>query len=314
MLQLAGHIFGPQGQPGVRPRRSRHAREGEGSGGVWPAGRVDAASRLTKHHCAVARGVAQCGERHGADQILCGTRRTHTGRVRNVVGESSLRREACRAQVDRYQGSRYKAFPTRAEAEAFVHGADPAGAAERAPPAQSTVTHAVPRKRKAEAEAMSVKAPRAFPEGLTVYTDGSSRGNGQRGATAGYGVYWDDPQHHHLNLSCRLKGVPQTNNRAELTAILRAIQLCPEPEKPLRIFTDSQYAMHAVTKWIPGWQRNGWKTSTGSDVLNKDLMVALHDAFALRAVRPSLEYVRAHVGTHGNEMADRYAPCILHPD
>lgn len=148
-------------------------------------------------------------------------------------------------------------------------------------------------------------------QGVTVYTDGSARGNGRTGAIAGYGVYWDDAKYHSLNLARRLAGPVQTNNRAELTAILRAVQVCPEPQKPLRIFTDSQYAINALTKWLPGWQRNGWRTAKGEDVLNKDLMVALHSAFTKRSVHPTLVYVRGHMGTHGNEMADQYVapPC-----
>lgn len=147
-------------------------------------------------------------------------------------------------------------------------------------------------------------------QGVTVYTDGSSRGNGRTGAVAGYGVYWDEAKYHSLNLARRLAGPVQTNNRAELTAILRAVQVCPEPRKPLRIFTDSQYAINALTKWLPGWQRNGWRTAKGEDVLNKDLMVALHTAFTKRPVRPTLVYVRGHMGTYGNEMADQYVALL----
>ncbi|WFC95519.1 ribonuclease H [Malassezia brasiliensis] len=218
--------------------------------------------------------------------------------------------EQCRAQVERYQGSRYKAFPTRAEAHAFVAGED----APHPAPVPDVAPKPAPPKRKAgndDEPIMPAKAVRILPDttpgGLTVYTDGSSRGNGRDGAVAGYGVYWSDARYHHLNLSCRLAGPVQTNNRAELTAILRAIETCPEPSKPLRIFTDSQYAMKAVTQWIPAWKRNGWRTSTGSDVQNKDLIVSLDYAFTSRTPRPSLVYVRAHAGTHGNEMADRYA-------
>ncbi|WFD39448.1 ribonuclease H [Malassezia japonica] len=207
--------------------------------------------------------------------------------------------DECKAQVERFQGSVYKSFPTRELAEAFRRGED-----VRAPAA---------RKRGADDGGERVaKAPKVVSiipsfQGVTVYTDGSARGNGRTGAIAGYGVYWDDAKYHSLNLARRLAGPVQTNNRAELTAILRAVQVCPEPLKPLRIFTDSQYAINALTKWLPGWQRNGWRTAKGEDVLNKDLMVALHSAFTKRSVRPTLVYVRGHMGTHGNEMADQLA-------
>lgn len=264
------------------------------------------------HRAVGEHSVARRGERHGpaSDQVLCGARRTQAWRVRYVVCLRVLPREQCKAQVERYQGSRYKSFPTRVEADAFVAGED----APRTTPASAPARTLAAPKRKAEDDAEPItpaKAvrilPDATPGGLTVYTDGSSRGNGRNGAVAGYGVYWSDERYHHLNLACRLAGPVQTNNRAELTAILRAIETCPEPSRPLRIFTDSQYAMNAVTKWIPSWKRNGWRTSTGGDVQNKDLIVALDDALTTRTPRPSLVYVRAHAGTHGNEMADRYA-------
>ena len=265
------------------------------------------------HRAGGEHPVVRRGERHGpaADEVLRGARRTQAGRVRNVVRRRISRREQCRAQVERHNGSRYKAFPTRAEADAFVAGEDAPRVASVPKPAPKPA----PPKRKAEDDdnelitpAKAVRIlPDATPGGLTVYTDGSSRGNGRDGAVAGYGVYWSDARYHHLNLACRLAGPLQTNNRAELTAILRAIETCPEPSKPLRIFTDSQYAMKAVTQWIPTWKRNGWRTSTGGDVQNKDLIVSLDHALTSRMPRPSLVYVRAHAGTHGNEMADRYA-------
>jgi ribonuclease HI len=102
---------------------------------------------------------------------------------------------------------------------------------------------------------------------LVVYTDGSSRGNGQRGATAGSGIWWADKGHaktmsvssqsaseklphfmvYHRNLAERLPGQLQTNNRAELLAIIRALETCPFPQLPLEIRTDSQYSIACMS-------------------------------------------------------------------
>ncbi|WFD44837.1 ribonuclease H [Malassezia psittaci] len=210
----------------------------------------------------------------------------------------------CKSQVHQYPGSQYKAFPTRAEAQAFVQGKQLVEEAQHNLKRKAVILEdpsAAQSKSLRTSTAISSSpggASQAIPneqhDSLTVYTDGSSRGNGRVGAVAGYGVYWANPKYHHLNLAKRLSGPIQTNNRAELTAILRAIETCPEPDTPLRIFTDSQYAMNAVTKWIPNWQKNHWKTSTGANVQNQDLMMALYDAFTQRVPRPTIVYVRAH--------------------
>ncbi|SJX62334.1 related to Ribonuclease H [Sporisorium reilianum f. sp. reilianum] len=140
-----------------------------------------------------------------------------------------------------------------------------------------------------------------------VYCDGSSIGNGKSNARAGWGVFFEDPDLHHLNESRRLPGAAQTNNRAELMAIIRAIQLCPDDGRQLLILSDSRYSMDAVTKWLPGWRARGFKTATGADVQNQDLIMMLDDAMEKRVPRPTLEYVKAHSGIDGNEIVDRMA-------
>ena len=83
---------------------------------------------------------------------------------------------------------------------------------------------------------------------IECYTDGAASQNGKLGAQAGWGVYWpegEDPSSdlRNLNESRRLSGPLQTNNRAELMAIIRAIELCPDPNAQLIIYTDSMYCI-----------------------------------------------------------------------
>lgn len=141
----------------------------------------------------------------------------------------------------------------------------------------------------------------------TVYCDGSSIGNGRTTARAGWGVFFEDPELHHLNESRRLPGDKQTNNRAELMALIRAVQLCPNDGRQLLIMTDSKYSMQTVTEWLPKWRQNGFKTLAGADVQNQDLIVELDKQLSGRHPRPKLEHVKAHVGIHGNEIVDRMA-------
>ncbi|MEU0398264.1 ribonuclease H [Streptomyces sp. NPDC006208] len=74
-----------------------------------------------------------------------------------------------------------------------------------------------------------------------------------------------------------------TNNVAELTA-LRELLESVDAGVPLEVRMDSQYAMKAVTTWLAGWRRRGFKTAAGSPVANRDLVVAIDGLLAGRDV------------------------------
>lgn len=97
-----------------------------------------------------------------------------------------------------------------------------------------------------------------------------------------------------------------TNNAAELTALERLLA-ATDPGVPLEIRMDSQYAMKAVTTWLPGWKRKGWKTAAGKPVANQELVVRIDELLADRSVE--FRYVPAHQvdGDRYNDFADRAA-------
>ncbi|MFE4591449.1 ribonuclease H family protein [Streptomyces laurentii] len=97
-----------------------------------------------------------------------------------------------------------------------------------------------------------------------------------------------------------------TNNVAELTALLRLLEYL-DPAVPAEVRMDSQYAMKAVTTWLPGWRRKGWKTSAGTPVANKELVVRIDELLADRSVE--FVYTPAHQvdGDPLNDAADRAA-------
>src|SRR5439155_26253360 len=80
-----------------------------------------------------------------------------------------------------------------------------------------------------------------------------------------------------------------------------------DPGVPLEVRMDSQYAMKAVTTWLPGWKRNGWKTSAGKAVANQELVVRIDELLDGRSV--DFRYVPAHQvdGDPLNDFADRAA-------
>jgi ribonuclease HI len=95
-----------------------------------------------------------------------------------------------------------------------------------------------------------------------------------------------------------------TNNRMELRSVLDALHGIPGGEA-VEVTSDSRYVIDALTKWIAGWRRKGWRTSTGSPVLNRDLI----EEIAARQVEVQVRYawVRGHVGHPVNEVCDALA-------
>jgi ribonuclease HI len=95
-----------------------------------------------------------------------------------------------------------------------------------------------------------------------------------------------------------------TNNRMELTAAIEALESLKR-RCGVTLHTDSQYLRGAVTGWLDGWKRNGWRTSDRKPVKNEDLWRRLDAA----AVRHDVEWlwVKGHAGDEHNERADRLA-------
>ncbi|HRP98319.1 MAG TPA: ribonuclease HI [Rhodocyclaceae bacterium] len=133
---------------------------------------------------------------------------------------------------------------------------------------------------------------------IDIYTDGACSGNpgpGGWGAILRFGAHekeiWG--------------GEPQTtNNRMELTAVIRALELLKRPVAA-RVHTDSQYVQKGISEWIHGWKARGWKTASKTPVKNVDLWQALDRATS----RHKLDWVwvRGHAGHPENERADELA-------
>jgi ribonuclease HI len=95
-----------------------------------------------------------------------------------------------------------------------------------------------------------------------------------------------------------------TNNRMELTAAIKGLQALKRPCRVV-LSTDSRYVMDGLTKWLPGWLRNGWKTAAKQPVKNADLWQELVAAAAPHQIR--WEWVKGHAGHPENERADKLA-------
>ncbi len=96
-----------------------------------------------------------------------------------------------------------------------------------------------------------------------------------------------------------------TNQRMEVTAVLRALQALPGP---LLVMSDSTYVVNCFRqKWWVGWERRGWRNAQGKPVANQDLWKDLL-ALALDPSRPvSFEWVKGHSGDRMNDVVDQMA-------
>ena len=95
-----------------------------------------------------------------------------------------------------------------------------------------------------------------------------------------------------------------TNNRMELTAAIKGLEALKRPCRVV-LSTDSRYVMDGLTKWLAGWQRNGWRTAAKQPVKNADLWQELVAAAAPHRIR--WEWVKGHAGHPENERADKLA-------
>ncbi len=95
-----------------------------------------------------------------------------------------------------------------------------------------------------------------------------------------------------------------TNNRMEMTAAIRGLTALNRPCRVV-LSTDSRYVMDGLTKWLPGWLRNGWRTAAKQPVKNADLWQELVAAAAPHQIR--WEWVKGHAGHPENERADTLA-------
>jgi len=133
---------------------------------------------------------------------------------------------------------------------------------------------------------------------VAIYTDGACKGNPGPG---GWGALL---QYEGRERELYGGEAATTNNRMELTAVIRALETLKR-RAGVAIYTDSQYVKNGIETWIHGWKRNGWKTRDRKPVKNADLWVELD---RLRDKHDIVwHWVKAHADTEGNHRADALA-------
>ena len=129
---------------------------------------------------------------------------------------------------------------------------------------------------------------------MQIWTDGSCWPNPGLG---GWG--W-----HRCDGVFRYGSEPQTtNNRMEMTAILRSLIELPD-RKSVMVYSDSQYCVKGLTEWRAGWRRAGWRKK-GQPMPNRDLWLELE--IQLHRVNADFRWIKGHNGDPHQEYADALA-------
>lgn len=145
---------------------------------------------------------------------------------------------------------------------------------------------------------------------ICVFTDGScynnTRKDTKKGA-GGIGVFWGDDDYRNLGEPFYIK--PITNNRAEIYAVIRAIEIFSVSydkkcgKQKLLICSDSMYLINTATKWYKGWKKRGWKKADGKEPLNLDLLCHLDNLIEKNKKCFEIEF--KHVKAHKKEPKDK---------
>ncbi|HEY4516147.1 MAG TPA: ribonuclease HI [Candidatus Paceibacterota bacterium] len=140
-------------------------------------------------------------------------------------------------------------------------------------------------------------------EKITIYTDGSSKGNPGPGGYAA--IIFEAGKVKEIGG----RDLHTTNNRMELRAAIEALRALSGSENvergEIEIHSDSEYLIKGITLWISGWLKNSWRTKAKKDVLNKDLWQELLEQTEKRKVE--WHHVRGHADNELNNRCDKIA-------
>jgi ribonuclease HI len=196
--------------------------------------------------------------------------------------------------VDKYVGARFKSFATRAQAErAFAHGY------ENIPPKTGSRTRGTT----SASERRAAHTAHQFD--VSIYCDGACEPN-PGNAGSGIVVYRAGKL---AELWYGLYHPMGTNNTAELNALYHALRMAEaeiKNDNTVELCSDSAYSINCIRSWAPNWEKKGWR-KPGGEIKN---LAIIQDCYVIyRRIEEELKltHVAAHIGTEGNELADRMA-------
>lgn len=135
---------------------------------------------------------------------------------------------------------------------------------------------------------------------IKVYTDGSCINNGKKESKAGIGIFFGDEDKRNVSRKLNLDRV--TNNVAELSALIEALDILKNESRDVIIYTDSKYCILCCTSYGDKQRLKDWS----DNIPNKDLVMEVYNKYREKD-NIRLEYVMGHSNIYENEMADKLA-------
>lgn len=147
-------------------------------------------------------------------------------------------------------------------------------------------------------------------QSVTIFTDGSSRGNPGPGGWGAVISFEETVERKKQKWVQEIGGREKntTNNRMELTAVIEALKAVLKIEnRKLKIVinTDSSYVLKGAKEWVKGWQKNNWKTKAKQTVLNQDLWKNFLKVS--EGLKIDWHLLKGHSGISANERCDEIA-------
>jgi len=148
---------------------------------------------------------------------------------------------------------------------------------------------------------------------MEIYVDGGCRGNGRPESIGAAAAVFKSRSGGHQPWTKVLPRHPTpTNQRAEITAIILALEQALEkyselhtyPTLDVKIYSDSKYAIGCMTKWVYKWSQNGWINAAGNEVANQDLIIEAFDLDDRLKEEGTVEYI--WIPREENQDADGY--------
>lgn len=215
--------------------------------------------------------------------------------------------DECNKSVKGYKNAKYKKFDTKIEAQDFINRYNNSAITNKTNIQQNNITNFF----KLNTSDNVIDNDVDDNDIINVYTDGSCINNGSDNAISGIGVYFgeNDPR----NISSKISG-KQTNNTAELKAILKACEILGneiKDNKQIIIHSDSKYSIHAFTKYGDKLEKQGWIQKNNKPIPNIELVKQGYHIFKNNK-NIKLCHVKAHTDetdehSIGNDNADKLA-------
>ena len=206
---------------------------------------------------------------------------------------------ACKKQVDKFTGAKFKSFKTLAEAKTAFHTENLTSSNKDTP----LKTTQAKNKTAQDVDTYRAEQIAAMQIDTKIFTDGGCEPNpGEAGS--GIAVYRNEVIE---ELWYGLYDPNGTNNTAELNALHQALIMAKTEinnGKSIAIFCDSKYSIQCVTQWAVNWEKKGWK-KPGGEIKNLELIKEIFALHQLLKDNVQILHVNGHVGVEGNELADR---------